>query len=64
MKNIKLLPLKMKPLKIFGLASEIKNAWPLQKNLKIITVKILEFGTPQTIAIIVIKIEMFDVTLH
>ena len=28
------------------------------------TVKILEFGTPQTIAIIVLKIEMFDVTLH
>ena len=28
------------------------------------TVKILKFGTPQTIAIIVIKIEKFDVTLH
>ena len=28
------------------------------------TVKILEFGTPQTIAIIVLKIEKFDVTLH
>ena len=28
------------------------------------TVKILKFGTPQTIAIIVLKIEMFDVTLH
>ena len=28
------------------------------------TVKILEFGTPQTIAIIVLKIEMFDITLH
>ena len=31
---------------------------------RIITVKILKFGTPQTIAIIVLKIEKFDVTLH
>ena len=29
-----------------------------------ITVKILKFGIPQTIAIIVLKIEKFDVTLH
>ena len=29
-----------------------------------ITGKILKFGTPQTIAIIVLKIEKFDVTLH
>ena len=28
------------------------------------TVKILKFGIPQTIAIIVLKIEKFDVTLH
>ena len=28
------------------------------------TVKILNFGTPQTIAIIVLKIEKFEVTLH
>ena len=28
------------------------------------TVKILKFGTPQTIAIIVLKIEKFDVILH
>ena len=28
------------------------------------TVKILKFGTPQTIAIIVLKIEKFYVTLH
>ena len=28
------------------------------------TVKNLKFGTPQTIAIIVLKIEKFDVTLH
>ena len=27
-------------------------------------VKILKFGTPQTIAIIVLKVEKFDVTLH
>ena len=27
-------------------------------------VQILKFGTPQTIAIIVVKIENFDVTLH
>ena len=32
--------------------------------LIIVTVKILKFGTPQTIAIIVLKIEKFDVTLH
>ena len=29
-----------------------------------VTVKILKFGTPQTIAMIVLKIEMFAVTLH
>ena len=28
------------------------------------TVKILKFGTPQTIAIIVLRIEKFDETLH
>ena len=28
------------------------------------TVKILKFGTPQTIPIIVLKIDKFDVTLH
>ena len=33
-------------------------------QLKLATVKILKFGTPQTIAIIVLKIEKFDVTLH
>ena len=33
--------------------------------LKILnTVKILKFGTPQTIARIVLKIEKFDVILH
>ena len=30
----------------------------------VLTVKILKFGTPQTIAITVLKIEKFDVTLH
>ena len=34
------------------------------KPLRHTTVKILKFGTPQTIAIIVLKIEMFAVTLH
>ena len=33
-------------------------------NIIASTVKILKFGTPQTIAIIVLKIEKFDVTLH
>ena len=28
------------------------------------TVKILKFGTPQTIAIIVLEMELFDLTLH
>ena len=35
-----------------------------QKLVPGLTVKILKFGTPQTIAIIVLKIEKFDVTLH
>ena len=30
----------------------------------LVTVKILKFGIPQTIAIIVLKIEKFDLTLH
>ena len=35
------------------------------KNVSVLlTVKILKFGTPQTIAIIVLKIEKFDVPLH
>ena len=29
-----------------------------------LTVKILKFGTPQTIAIVVLKLVKFDVTLH
>ena len=35
-----------------------------KKKYSSITVKILKFGTPQTIAIVVLKIEKFDVTLH
>ena len=35
----------------------IQDNWPG-------TVKILKFGTPQTIAIIVLKIEKLAVTLH
>ena len=35
-----------------------------QNHIYLVTVKILKFGTPQTIAIIVLKIEKFDVILH
>ena len=35
-----------------------------KKEFLITTVKILKFGTPQTIAIIVLKLVKFDVTLH
>ena len=38
----------------------IVNHW----NIMQFTVKILKFGTPQTIAIIVLKLVKFDVTLH
>ena len=38
--------------------------YPLFTICKYSTVKILKFGTPQTIAIIVLEIEKFDVTLH
>ena len=34
------------------------------RDTKETTVKILKFGTPQTIAIIVLEIEKFDLTLH
>ena len=36
----------------------------MQCFMSAVTVKILKFGTPQTVAIIVLKIEKFDVTLH
>ena len=32
--------------------------------ISVLTVKILKFGTPQTIAIIVLKLVKFDVKLH
>ena len=35
-----------------------------QLSRLLFTVKILKFGTPQTIGIIVLKKEKFDVTLH
>ena len=35
-----------------------------EKLVTMTTVKILKFGTPQTIAIIVLKLVKFDVTLH
>ena len=35
-----------------------------ENGFTISTVKILKFGTPHTIAIIVLKNEKFDVTLH
>ena len=45
--------------------SKIVSSYPSgQTGSPFITVKILKFGTPQTIAIIVLKIEKFDVTLH
>ena len=40
------------------------KASPHTLSIVQITVKILKFGTLQTIAIIVLKIEKFDVTLH
>ena len=36
----------------------------INMQLHVVTVKILKFGTPQTIAIIVLKLVKFDVTLH
>ena len=38
------------------------GVWTPESNQ--VTVKILKFGTPQTIAIIVLKLVKFDVTLH
>ena len=37
---------------------------PYSFKYSLSTVKILKFGTPQTIAITVLEIEKFDVTLH
>ena len=44
--------------------SVVKYDKGVEISLVLFTVKILKFGTPQTIAIIVLKIEKFDVTLH
>ena len=49
------------------LQKEKTNSFNFEQELCLFlqsTVKILKFGTPQTIAIIVLKIEKFDVTLH
>ena len=47
------------------LASKLKQiTYHLLQKINVITVKILKFGTPQTIATIVLKIEKFDITLH
>ena len=54
--------LKMKEEGSSNLYSSIGQSRALE--LPLTTVKILKFGTPQTIAIIVLKIEKFDVTLH
>ena len=40
------------------------NGFVIHQRKEFGTVKILNFGTPQTIAIIILKIEKFDVTLH
>ena len=44
--------------------SGVQNHRSLRYLKQALTVKILKFGTPQTSAIIVLKIEKFDVTLH
>ena len=43
---------------------DVKLALKMFNYIRKITVKILKFGTPQTIAIIVLKLVKFDVTLH
>ena len=50
----------------FGLLKQCRPRSDERSNLIRVyaTVKILKFGTPQTIAIIVLKIIKFDVTLH
>ena len=54
-----LLPLDLVLIQILVLVFQRCNI-----NKYMYTIKILKFGTPQTIAIIVLKIEKFDVTLH
>ena len=50
-------PAELLPLKVYLYTLDVE-LW------KEITVKILKFGTRKTIAIIVLKVEKFDVTLH
>ena len=45
-----------------GSVGTLRITWDVSST--VYTVKILKFGTPQTIAMIVLKIEKFDVTLH
>ena len=47
-----------------SLALSVSCSPGLNETLLKSTVKILKFGTPQTIAIIVLKLVKFDVTLH
>ena len=58
------------PLQVW-LNEKVLELWKDQYSLRlrevgisVFTVKILKFGTPQTIAIIVLKLVKFDVTLH
>ena len=44
--------------------SKVRNADSSAQSHFLCAVKILKFGTPQTIAIIVVRIEKFDETLH
>ena len=50
-------------MKYFVLKFEISGMDGISERY-LCTVKILNFGTPQTIAIIVLKLVKFDVTLH
>ena len=48
-----------------NLKKKKERNWDAYNNLHTCpTVKILKFGTPQTIFIIVLEIEKFEVTLH
>ena len=64
--NTKLFPFKLvKNLEVYPFTCPDLTRIPKEcYDAHPITVKILKFGTPKTIAIIVLKIEKFDVTLH
>ena len=51
-------------IKLFPFVKTVENMTECPYTLTQRTVKNLKFGTPQTIAIIVLKKEKFDVTLH